>query len=375
MSLQNGRKVIFIALLGIFALIIGLSANYLSSAQNTAAMSVSPQRFDTLVAGQGRVAVFFSEESCSDCAKMSPLWQKVSEMYGGSIAFLEVSYSLETSQIFAKYDVVNTPTFILFADGSNVSRFNGAFSSPSAMEQFVQNGSTNSQSLIGSYLGNLSFLESETPAILISLVLGICVFASPCALPLLPGYLGFLVGVSSKSKRRIGISSLSSFASGLAGILVVGVLFVVLGDLFWSVIVAGKLLIVFALMALGAASILGLGIFASASRYLKVGNEAKETRGVTSYSFIYGLLALGCSLPLMAGAMLNILAGIDTVSLISRLLAFGIGFAVPLAFFTYATGRGIGFSTSRLGNGSRLLQKVGGATMIVASVVMLFTSI
>ena len=85
-------------------------------------------------------------------------------------------------------------------------------------------------------------------------------------------------------------------------------------------------------MALGAASILGLGILSSLPRFLKIQQkDGGSLRGVTSYSFMYGFLSLGCSLPLMAGAMLNILAGVDTISLIARLLAFGIGFATPLA--------------------------------------------
>ncbi|MGA2874528.1 MAG: thioredoxin domain-containing protein, partial [Nitrososphaerales archaeon] len=176
---------------------------------------MSPQKFETLAGGSGKLAVFFSTQDCTDCAKMSPVWQRVSEMYGGSISFLEVSYSLESSQIFAKYNVVNTPTFILFVDGSNVSRHNGLFSSPNSIEQFVQNGSSSKQS--SAYSSQIALLESESPAILISVVLGIGVFASPCVLPLLPGYLGFLVrGESKKDKRRIGISS---FAAGLLGIL------------------------------------------------------------------------------------------------------------------------------------------------------------
>lgn len=340
-------------------------------------MNVSPQKFESIAEGSPKVAVFFSEQDCSNCAEMTPVWKTVSGMYGNSIIFVEVGYSLETSQIFANYDVVSTPTFILFVNGANVSRFNGPFASPSAMEQFVQNDSSASQTVTGTYLGQLAFLQSESPAILISLVLGICVFASPCVLPLLPGYLGFLVrNESGKGKKMTGISSLSSFAAGLAGILLVGILFVVLGSIFWNVIIAGRLLIVFVLMALGAASILGLGLFSSLSRFLGARNSDESSiRSITSYSFMYGFLSLGCSLPLMAGAMLNILDGIGTASLIARLLAFGIGFATPLAFFTYAISRGIGFSASRLGKGSNILQKVGGATMIAASFLLLFSSI
>ena len=172
-------------LLGIFAIMIALSANYMASAQNNSAMNVSPQKFETLATASGKLAVFFSTQSCTECAEMSPAWQRVEAMYGGSTTFLEVSYSMETSQIFEKYNVVNTPTFIIFVEGSNVSRHDGVFSSANEMEQFIQNGSANSQSFAVS--GQLALLESESPALLISVVLGIGLFASPCVLPLLPG--------------------------------------------------------------------------------------------------------------------------------------------------------------------------------------------
>jgi len=208
-------------------------------------------------------------------------------------------------------------------------------------------------------------------------VLGIGVFASPCVLPLLPGYLVFLVrDESRKDKNRIGVSSISSFAAGLLGILLVGVLFVVLGSIFWSVVIGGKLLVAFVLMAFGTASILGLGILSSAPKFLQIQQKnGGSLRGISTYSFMYGFLSLGCSLPLMAGAMLNILAGLDTSSLILRLFAFGVGFAAPLALLTYVTGRGIEFSASNLGKRSALLQKIGGGTMIAAAFLLIFTSI
>ena len=191
------------------------------------------------------------------------------------------------------------------------------------------------------------------------------------------GYFGLLVrDESGKDRKKVGISSIFSFAAGLSGILLVGVLFVVLGSIFWVVIDEGKLLIAFALMALGAASILGFGILSSFPRFLQIQQKAENSlRGITSYSFMYGFLSLGCSLPLMAGAMLNILAGVDATSLIARLLAFGVGFAIPLAFFTYAAGRGVVFSASKLGKGSAILQKIGGGTMIAAAFLLIFTFI
>lgn len=71
--------------------------------------------------------------------------------------------------------------------------------------------------------------------------------------------------------------------------------------------------------------------------------------------------------------MLNILAGVGLYSMVSRLLAFAFGLSAPLAALTYATQKGVSISSAALGKSSILLQKLGGAAMIAASLYLVAT--
>ncbi len=63
-------------------------------------------------------------------------------------------------------------------------------------------------------VGTLPF-EMDTAALpLLALLAGVLSFSSPCTLPLVPGYLGYLSGVSSSRGRTVGAAAL--FVTGFA---------------------------------------------------------------------------------------------------------------------------------------------------------------
>ncbi len=329
--------------------------------------------FEALITDTTKVASFFSTPGCSDCDRMRPIWQALSEKYSGAMSFVEVEYSLMTSEVFDKYGVLETPTFILFVNGANVSRYDGSFASPDNMDQFLQTAFSTEHAKSSPMGNQLTLLSvSESPPLLISIILGFSVFASPCVLPLLPGYLAILFAGRKKNRSRICVASASSLVFGAASILLVGFVFVILGDAFWSLLLLGKLLISFVLLALGLATLLDVSILAP-----KVVNVSSITgvsaRSVCAYSFLFGFLSLGCSLPLLVGAVLNIIGGLDVYSMSVRLLAFAVGFASPLAALTFATGAGVSVSTLNLRKMSGIMSKVGGASLVAASVLLLVT--
>ncbi len=358
-----------------FTLVLCVLAVYESEAQSATALDVTPQKLDAVLAGSDRVAVFYSETGCSDCNAMRPLWQALATEYGGSIALVEVRYSTTTAPLFGTYNIMKTPTFILFVGGVRVAEHEGTFASTETMNEFLQTDASSGSSgpASSSLSPQMAFLTSESPSLVISAILGVGVFASPCVLPLLPGYVGFLAARPKGTKRSIELSSISSFAAGAVGIMLVGSLFILLGNLFWPILLGGKLVISFALMALGLAALLGVGLFHSGARILGAWSSSDRIRGISTYALLYGFLSLGCSLPFMIGGMLNILAGVGVYSMASRLLVFAFGFSAPLAVLTYATQKGVSISASRLGKSSSILQKVGGAAMVAASVLLLVT--
>jgi cytochrome c biogenesis protein CcdA len=193
-------------------------------------------------------------------------------------------------------------------------------------------------------------------------------------MPSVPGYLAFLFATGKKDKRRIGVASASSLIFGAASVLLVGFIFVILGDAFWSLLLMGELLISFTLLALGLAALFNVSILTTAPKILNVSSgTSRFARSVSAYSLLVGFLSLGCSLPFLIGALLNIIVGVDVYSMTLRLLAFAVGFASPLAALTYAAGAGVSISASKLGKASSIMSKIGGATMIAASLLILVT--
>jgi len=371
------KNTIFLVLLVASAITLPIFSNHLSSIRDSAALSLTPQEFNSLIISRDRVAAFFSTTGCSDCDSMRPLWQALSVKYSGSISFVEVEYSLMTSRVFDRYDVWVTPTFILFAGGANVSRHDGTFPSPDKLDQFLQKAYGTDHANESSALYNKPTLHpsSESPSLLISIILGISVFASPCALPLVPGYMAFLFAREKKSRTRIGVASASSLIFGAASILLVGFIFVILGDVFWSLLLTGKLLISFVLVALGLATFFDVSILTVTPQIPTASLRAGSgfARSVSTYPLLFGFLSVSCSLPFLIGALLNILAGVDVYSMALRLLVFAIGFASPLAALTFATGVGVSISASRLRKVSSIMSKIGGASMIAASLLLLVT--
>ena len=92
-------------------------------------------------------------------------------------------------------------------------------------------------------------------AIPLALLAGLVSFASPCVLPLVPGYLGYVGGMSATKSRMVTGSVL--FVVGFAVVFVVFVSFVVVAGAFlasgnvWLNLIAGTLVIVLGLALMG----------------------------------------------------------------------------------------------------------------------------
>ena len=165
------------------------------------------------------------------------------------------------------------------------------------------------------------------------LVVGLFATASPCALPLYPGFLAYLAA-------RRGDASASGVARWLGFAVLAGVLttMLVLGALMAALAVStsGLLRIVTPLadmvvIALGIALLLGRDPFAKLPMF---GGAAMNGGGMVRSAYVYGLLygpiALPCAAPLLL-AMFGLSLSLDGfVSALAFFMAFGLGFGLPL---------------------------------------------
>ncbi|MGH2450775.1 MAG: cytochrome c biogenesis CcdA family protein [Candidatus Limnocylindria bacterium] len=162
--------------------------------------------------------------------------------------------------------------------------------------------------------------------------LGILATASPCALPLYPGFLAYLAaGEQSGRPSRFG-RWLGVFV--LAGVLT---MMVALGALIASLSLAVGQVLVFVtpladlvVIGLGVALLLGANPFARLPALLPGGTGGSGALAAYAYGLLYGPIALPCSGALLVSIFTLSLSVADFAGKLLFFFAFGLGFGIPL---------------------------------------------
>ncbi|MCU4742754.1 cytochrome C biogenesis protein [Halobacteria archaeon AArc-m2/3/4] len=203
--------------------------------------------------------------------------------------------------------------------------------------------------------------------------LGVATFFSPCAYPLLPGYVGFYVSQTEGNEATLGGAISRGLVAGV-GVLVtflvlIGVAFVVGQgplsriELFEPII--GGLLVVFGVLVVAdrapsltiplperRSSILGFGIFGAG----------------------YALAAAGCVAPLFV-LVIGHAFSYSTVPAALVLATYVGGIVLLMIALTVASGMGIVANAGRFAAYSGTLKRLAGVVMIVAGLGQLYLAI
>lgn len=195
----------------------------------------------------------------------------------------------------------------------------------------------------------------ENVSLLAAFVAGILSFISPCVLPLIPGYLSYISGVSLEDMRGTGSATLSVspevqrrvLATSIFFILGFSLVFVSLGasatflgqflmsrlQLFGQI--AGIVIVIFGLHTMG---LLRIGWLYQEKRF----QTSNRPIGLLGAMFVGIAFAFGwtpCIGPILAG-ILAIAAGRDTVGDgITLLLVYSAGLAIPFLLTSLAINR------------------------------------
>jgi len=216
-------------------------------------------------------------------------------------------------------------------------------------------------------------------------IAGILTFLAPCTLPLVPGYLGFISGVSvedladplkSKSARK------KIFLNGLLFIVGFSFIFILLGSLFglggfalaqyriWLSRIGGIFVILFGLFMIGILRlpILNVEKHISGIKALKPGNPISSL--IFGATFAFGWTP--CVGPIL-GSILTLAAASATVGQGAFLLSvFSLGLAVPFLIIAAGIGSASNY-ISKLSKYLNVISIIGGLFLIFLGI-LLFTN-
>jgi cytochrome c-type biogenesis protein len=193
-----------------------------------------------------------------------------------------------------------------------------------------------------------------SPLLLVtSLAAGMVSFASPCVLPLVPAYLGFITGRSAEELRQASGSVRMAIATqGVAFVLGLALIFALLGasatllgqtllqnlPLLWKL--GGILVIIFGLQMLG---VLNIPFFARTMRVRDITpNVQRSHAGAFFMGIAFGAGWTPCVGPFLAG-LLALASNQQTVAEGTALLIlYGLGLGIPFLLAGLAVDRSLG---------------------------------
>ncbi len=395
----------------------------------------NPYTFDRLLGSGGTLAVMFSSDTCPVCKAMEPSWLRLCESPPNDVRVIILKLTRSTVDVFNRYAVTETPTFMVFVNGEPVARHVGAFEGDNitqamldwileatrpvgkqdlkliqekcsschtvpasldapSLQAWIQSGSNDtlaravaSAAASGITLSEMyggrwhlaAIIRNMTPGItgseayraamaldemalvlsgqattntpaseggastplnlgsntfliaspLAALLAGLIAALSPCVFPLLVSYTASLASNPRRGLR--GGDALKAFASAAVGALGVGALFMMVGE---AVSEASELLLPTAALVLVSAGLLEL---MGVPTFINV--NIKTGRSLTSFTLLYGVLAVQCSFPLVAGALL-LVAGGGLETGLPALVGFALGISAPVGLAVWASAAG-----------------------------------
>ncbi len=116
-------------IIGLTAIITTILFNQMIMVQYGSQIEIkNVKEFEEILKKYPLVAVMFEGPKCPYCKLMKPYWVKLSESGLSNVKIYAVMFNPETQEVFYRYGVSETPTFILFRNGKPIAVHVGAFS-------------------------------------------------------------------------------------------------------------------------------------------------------------------------------------------------------------------------------------------------------
>ena len=206
---------------------------------------------------------------------------------------------------------------------------------------------------------------------------GLLSFLSPCVLPLVPSYLGFITGMSlddlrgGTNRRAILVPALA-FVTGFSLVfLLLGASATLLGQMFryyqvWIARVGGLLIILFGLHLLGVFRLMPL----LRERRMQLQSKPAGVFGAGAAGVVFGAGWTPCIGPVLGALLTMASVRADMANGLFLLSFYSLGLAVPFLAAALMTGAFLN-SSKRMRRWLPVLEKTSGAILVVAGVLIL----
>jgi cytochrome c-type biogenesis protein len=195
-----------------------------------------------------------------------------------------------------------------------------------------------------------------------SLLLGFLTTASPCILPLYPGFLAYLSSQNNEDGRKyfLGVFVLAGVMTmmlALGGL--IAVLAVPIGRVLLYMIPLADLL----LLLLGILLLLNYSPFKTLPQLQLPGLDHPYAKAYT-YGLLYGPIAFPCSGPLVVAIFALSFTAAEAFSQLWSFLWFGLGLGIPLLILSFLSAALQRQLTSFFARHSRIVNMIGGLLLI-----------
>lgn len=205
----------------------------------------------------------------------------------------------------------------------------------------------------------------QLDTILTSLSLGLVATASPCILPLYPGFLAYLSGSFVGGSRARYLLGMFVLLGVLTMMLILGgviaLLSVSIGRALSVLIPLADLMIIF----LGILLLLNINPFKKLPQ-IQVPGLSHPFANAYIYGLLYGPIALPCSGPLVVGIFAFSLTAGEALSKLAVFFWFGVGFGMPLLVLSLISGALARRITRFFAVHARVVNLAGGILLLAA---------
>lgn len=202
---------------------------------------------------------------------------------------------------------------------------------------------------------------------------GVATFFSPCAYPLLPGYVGFYVNQTDANEVSIAGAGVRGIAAGLGVLATFGVLAGATVRVGHSTL---SNITVFESLVGGLLVVFGLAVLAGRTPSISVPLPKRRASvfGFGIFGAGYALAGAGCVAPIFLAVIARAIA-LPTDAAVLLLGTYAGVVAALMVATTVATGMGLLTNAGRVMAHSGKLKRVAGAVMVVAGIGQLYLAL